>query len=258
MPRDALPRTDVAARDSRTDRAASEFAEKTCTAPAGRSDRMRDIVLAHVPRDRAIRLLDLGAGTGSLLFRLAETLPAADLSGVDVSSANVRAAVAQQAGRTVAAHIRFETVNYLDYSAEPFDAIVADGVLHLIPGDTTTLIEKLANDLRPGGMLFCNMPFDCAYNRIFAVVRRGLRIVRSPWLDTLILRVGRLLHGREMDDNRLGERVEYLYIPPARMMNRTLKSVAASAGLRVLTEYSMESTSLAQLRHRVTVFVRGL
>src|SRR4030088_1219172 len=78
--------------DSATRRAPSEFADKTCTAPAERSERMGDIVLAHVPRDRAIRLLDLGCGTGSLLFRLAEALPAAALSGVDISPANIRAA----------------------------------------------------------------------------------------------------------------------------------------------------------------------
>ena len=70
----------------------TEFAGKTCTAPAARSDRMRDIVLAHVPADRATRLLDLGAGTGSLVFRLASALPAAEVIGIDISAANVRAA----------------------------------------------------------------------------------------------------------------------------------------------------------------------
>src|SRR4029077_4968186 len=121
-----------------------DFADKTCTAPEARSVRMRDIALAHVPRDRAIRLLDLGCGTGSLLFRLAEALPAAALSGVDISAANIRAARARQAGQPAAGLMRFGAADYLDYLDEPFDAIVTDGVLHLIPGDTATLVRKLA------------------------------------------------------------------------------------------------------------------
>jgi cyclopropane fatty-acyl-phospholipid synthase-like methyltransferase len=217
---------------------------------------MRDIVLAHVPPDRASRLLDLGCGTGSLLFRLAEALPAAALSGVDISPANIREARARQAGQLAAGRVRFEAADYLDYVAEPFDAIVTDGVLHLIPGDTATLVRKLASDLVPGGLLFCSMPFDCAYNRVFAVLRRALRTIRSSWVDSLILKVGRLLHATEMGDDGLRERVEYMYIAPERMMNKALTARFASLGLQEAARYPMKSTSPSQLKHQVTVFVR--
>jgi 2-polyprenyl-3-methyl-5-hydroxy-6-metoxy-1,4-benzoquinol methylase len=217
---------------------------------------MRDIVLANVPRNKAIRVLDVGCGTGSLLFRLADALPAAVLVGIDVSPANIRAAKREQADIAAAVRARFEVADYLEYRAEPFEVVVSDGVLHLIPGDTTALVQKLASDLRPGGVLVCNMPFDCWYNRAFAVVRRLLRALRSPWLDRLILQVGRLLHGREMDDDGLRERVGYMYVPPERMMSDRLAACFAAAGLRRTTEYTMRSTSLSQLRHRVTIFVR--
>src|SRR5439155_18598690 len=176
------------------------FVDQTCSAPAERSNWMRDLVLAHVPRDRRISVLDVGCGTGSLLLRLADALPAASLTGIDVSPANVRAARAQQAAHPAAARLQFETADYLAYAAAPasFDAIVSDGVLHLIPGETTVLLRKLADDIAPGGVLVCSLPYDCVYNRAFSAVRRGLRVVRAPWLDELILRVGRLLHRREM------------------------------------------------------------
>jgi cyclopropane fatty-acyl-phospholipid synthase-like methyltransferase len=228
----------------------------TCTAPADRSDRMRDLVLAHVSPARAVRLLDLGCGTGSLLFRLAQALPAATLVGIDVSPANIRAAQRQQAARTPAAAVRFEVADYLAYRAEPFDVIVTDGVLHLIAAETAVLVRKLAHDLRTGGLLMCNMPFDCGYNRTFSLVRRALRRVRSPWIDRRILQVGRMLHGGDMDENGLRERVAYMYMPPARMMDERLASCFASAGLERMAEYPTPSTSLSQLRHRMTIFVR--
>jgi trans-aconitate methyltransferase len=217
---------------------------------------MRDIVIAHVPADRAIRLLDLGAGTGSLVFRLAAALPAAELIGIDVSKANVDAAVALQPARSDTARVHFEVANYFDFAAPPFDAIVTDGVLHLIPGDTLALVTKLAHDLRPGGLLICSMPYDCLYNRLMTILRRVLRAFQSAWLDTLILRVARALHGREMNDADLEERLVYMYLVPERVMDGRLMACLAGAGLHRAAEYPMASMSPSQLRHRVTVFVR--
>ena len=237
---------------------AAELAGATCTAPAERSDRMRDIVLAHVPSDQPIRLLDVGCGTGSLLFRLSDALPNATLYGIDVSAANVQAARREQTARRANAPLHFEAADYLRYTpSAPFDAIVADGVLHLIGGDTDALVRKLAGDLRPGGVLVCSMPFDCAYNEVFTVVRRLLGRVRSARVDRAILQVGRMLHGSTMDDDRLRERVPYMYLPPERMMGRPLARTFASAGLSRCADYPMRSTSLSQLRHRVTIFARS-
>jgi trans-aconitate 2-methyltransferase len=217
---------------------------------------MRDIVLAHVPRERAVRVLDFGCGTGSLLFRLAASLPAATLVGIDISPANIRFAREQQADDPYAGRVRFEVADYLTYQAEPFDLILADGVLHLVRAETTVLVRKLAADLRAGGLLVCTMPFDCVYNRAFAVIRQVLARVRSPWLDRQILQVGRLLHGRDMDDEGLRERVPYMYIPPERLMNDALVARFGSAGLEWTAEYPAASSSPSQLKHRVTIFVR--
>ena len=98
--------------------------------------------------------------------------------------------------------------------------------------------------------------FDCLYNRTFTLVRRMLRAVRSPLVDAAILQVGRLLHGREMDDEQLRERVDYMYIPPERMMNDALGRQFVSAGLQRAAELAIRSTSPSQLKHSATVFVR--
>ena len=235
----------------------AEFAGATCTAPAARTDRMRDIIVAHVPADRPLRLLDVGCGTGSLVRRLASALPHASLVGIDLSRANVEAAERERVRDGAAARVHFEVADYMEFAAPAFDAIVADGVLHLVPGHTRELARKLASDLRPGGVLVCSMPYECAYNTAFAAVRRALRRVRTSWLDRAILQAARMLHGREMSDEGLRERVGYMYIPPTRLLGGRLLAEFEAAGLRRTVEYPVKSTSLSQLRHRAAVFTRA-
>jgi SAM-dependent methyltransferase len=235
----------------------SEFADKKCTAPAERSQRMCEIVVAHVSRDRALEVLDVGCGTGSLVFLLARALPNATLVGLDVSAPNISAAEARRAAldSPTASRVRFERDDYLARAATPGDAVTSDGVVHLIPGDTRALFAKLAADVRPGGVLVVCMPYDCGYNYAFATLRRLLRLVRSPLVDAIILWIGRGLHGREMSDEGLRERIPYMYIPPERLAGRNLRErIAPSVGLRLVTRYPMKSTSLSQLKHEVLVF----
>ena len=235
----------------------TEFENETCSAPVERSARMCEIVVSHVPRDRAIDLLDVGCGTGSLVFLLAGALPLAAIAGLDVSGPNISAAEAQKAklDAASAARIRFELADYLARPTAAVDAITSDGVLHLIPGDTRALFAKLAADIKPGGILVVCMPYDCAYNYAFAILRRVLRLVRSRALDALILAIGRLLHGSEMSDDGLRERIPYMYIAPQRLAGRSLReTIAPSVGLTFVTRYAMPSASLSQLRHEVLVF----
>jgi len=217
---------------------------------------MRDIVLEHAPRNSPIRVLDLGCGTGSLLFRLADALPNAELTGIDVSAANIATAERNASGK-FGGRVRFAISDYLAYRDAPFDLIVSDGVLHLIAAPTDTLIRKLAADLVPGGLLICDLPYDCAYNRAFSVVRRMLRAVRSSFSDRLILSIARLVHAGDMTDDQLRERVQYMYFPPQRMMDRMLTARFASAGFRQISVHQNPSTSASQLRHNVTVWSKA-
>jgi SAM-dependent methyltransferase len=221
---------------------------------------MRDIVLTYAPRDRAIAVLDLGCGTGSLVFLLTDALPEARLIGIDVSAANISAAEGSRAvlDPLKAGRIVFERVDYLARPAMPVDVLVSDGVLHLIPGDTRALVAKLAADVKTDGVLVVCMPYDCAYNYAFAMLRRVLRLVRSRALDALILGIGRVLHGREMTDEGLRERIPYMYIPPQRLAGRSFREVIApAAGLRLLARHDMPSASASQLKHEVLVFEKA-
>ncbi|PYR06891.1 MAG: hypothetical protein DMG00_17690 [Acidobacteria bacterium] len=211
------------------------FEDRRFSAPPERTARMARIVADSMPRP-AYAVLDLGCGTGRLARAVA------------VAAAIESAALE----RSTAA---FRQADYMAFDGGPFDLIVTDGVLHLIPGDTRALFDKLSGDLRAGGVLVCCMPYDCAYNRAFAVVRRAMRACRGAWLDALILALARMLHGREMTTDDLRERVPYMYIPPARTMTAELRNrLAPSVGLRPVGTRPMRSTSLSQLKHNVTIF----
>ena len=239
---------------------ANEFADKTCSAPAERSARMCGLVVEHAAKDHGVEILDLGCGTGSLVFLLAAALPSARLTGLDVSAPNISRAEEQRVSldAATAARIRFELADYLARPASPVDVIVSDGVLHLIPGDTRALFAKLSADLHPGGLLVACLPYDCVYNYAFAMLRRVLRLVRSRALDALILRIGRMLHGSQMDDRGLRERIPYMYVAPQRLAGRRLReTIAPQAGLGLIARHPMPSVSLSQLRHEVLVFQKA-
>src|SRR5262249_27456518 len=231
------------------------FDAATCSAPETRVARMRDIVVAHAPHDRAIRILDVGCGTGVLAFELASALPHARITGVDVSAANISAAAARRREAPGGARVEFERADYLRYETTPVDVIVSDTVLHFIPGRRDVLWKKLAGDLGPGGALICCMAFDCAHNRMLRAARRGLRAIRSGALDAALLAAARRAYGHEMNDALLRERTEYMYIPPQQFMSTEVRAdLAAAGGLRLIADGAGPTTSLTQLKQRVTIF----
>jgi trans-aconitate methyltransferase len=218
---------------------------------------MRDIVLHHAPSGRSIEALDIGCGTGSLVRLLAVALPLATVVGIDISSANIRAAEMEGNPLECRGRVSFEHADYLQYQTAPLDLIVTDTVLHFIVGGPVALWTKLARDLRPGGLLVACMAYSCAHNRAMTIFRRAMRRLRSRPLDAVLLAMSRRIYGDLMDDARLRERTAYMYIPPEQLMTQTVAGeIAPSLGLRPVAQYEMTSTSVSQLRQRVTVFVK--
>jgi trans-aconitate methyltransferase len=217
---------------------------------------MSEVVLRYADANRPLRILDLGCGTGVLAFRLADALPQASITGLDISHANIDAAEAARHQSKAAPRLRFIHADYLEYRDDPYDLIVTDGVLHLVPVGTARLVRKLAADATRGGQLVVCMPYRCTYNSVFAGVRGVLRAIRNPLFDRGIMAAGRVLHP-DASAEMLLERVHYMYRPPERVMGPQLRREFVSAGLQQEAEYPMPSSSLAQLRHSVTVWRKG-
>lgn len=231
------------------------FEGRTFSAPSQRVERLTKVVARHVRPDQSPRILDLGCGTGRQLFDLARTIPEAMLTGVDISQPNVEAAQQAAEELNLANRVGFAAIDYLSFESEPFDAIVSDSTLQNINAPNDALFARLGNDLAPGGVLVCTVPYGCAFNHLLWLVRRCLRCVRCRLTDGFIFRAARMLHRGDMTDDMLRERVHYMYLIPlfhdTPVLRRELES---EFGLEVVDEAEVPHASIGQPRHRLIVF----
>jgi tRNA (cmo5U34)-methyltransferase len=110
------------------------------------------VELLPFARDRVIKVLDLGSGTGLLAGFVAEAFPFAELTLVDLAPEML--ALARERMAPVAGRVRFIVS---DYSCQPimgvFDAIVsALSIHHLSHSDKRALFGKAYAALAPGGV----------------------------------------------------------------------------------------------------------
>lgn len=113
------------------------------------------------------RILDVATGTGDLAVGLARHLPAAQITGVDLSDRMLGVARRKVDARGLSARIalRQGDAEHLDFESASFDAAtVAFGVRNF--GDLDAGLRELARVLRPGGRLFI-LEFSRPRNRLF-------------------------------------------------------------------------------------------
>jgi SAM-dependent methyltransferase len=230
------------------------FAGRTFTAPPARPARVVSVVLQHVDAHRPLRVLDLGCGAGVSLLALAEALPNATLTGVDLSVAGIEAAERARRRHPAAGRVTLVAGDYLSLAGGPWDVIVSETVLYAIPASDEVLFGKIARDLAPGGLLVYTMPTDALGNRLLAAGRRLLRPLRGRVLDAAFLALARALHGRDYDDALLRERVPYMYVVPDRYDSLALHArLRERWGFEVLATEPIPRASPGQLVHRLVV-----
>ena len=234
------------------------LAGRTFTVPEARRNRLVSVVLQHVDPQQRLRVLDLGCGTGVNTLALAEALPRALVTGVDLSAASIAAAEAARRRHPAAERVTLATANYLAFTGGPFEIIVSDTVLYAIPTPDEALFGKIAGDLVPGGLLVYTMPTNALANRLVVGVRRVLRRARGRTTDAALLAITRALHGGRYDDALLRERVPYMYVVPDRYDSRALHArLRRLWGFEILTTEPIPRASPAQLKHRLVVARRA-
>lgn len=118
---------------------------------------------------QATAVLDIGCGAGNYSLKLAERLPGARFTLVDLSAPMLERARArlEAAGATVA-EIRQGDIRALDFAPESFDVIVAAAVFHHLRTreEWERMFRRLHAWLRPGGSVWI---FDLVRHEIPAL-----------------------------------------------------------------------------------------
>ena len=100
----------------------------------------------------AARILDIGTGPGHLLFAMKKLLPAAKLTGVDISSAMVAQAIRnmEKCRQDPQLEVRVADANALPFTDETFHCVVSTGSLHHWK-DPVRALSEAHRVLKPGG-----------------------------------------------------------------------------------------------------------
>ena len=123
----------------------------------GTADVMRRQIIPPITRflrsEPAMRLLDIGCGTGRTLHQIARTHPSMRLWGVDLSPAYVKVArrrLAELAELTVAV----ENGEQLPFAEGTFDVVTSVYLFHELPRNARrNVVREMHRVLRPGGLL---------------------------------------------------------------------------------------------------------
>lgn len=102
--------------------------------------------------DGAIRILDLGCGTGEITRRLAARYPQATLTGVDILDENLQRARSEQGDGADRIDYLQGDAFALDFADAAFDLIVCRHVSQSVP-DFPRVLDEITRVLSPGGWL---------------------------------------------------------------------------------------------------------
>ena len=118
------------------------------------------------------KILDLGCGTGELLFKLAKKYPAvSELVGIDISEEMLKRAKSKlDFFKTVSLHLG--DIEKIEYPDEYFDLIVSVGVMHYIRNPESMTKEALRVLKHGGRFLVIDMAEESLTTKISSLLRK--------------------------------------------------------------------------------------
>ncbi|HEY5869820.1 MAG TPA: methyltransferase domain-containing protein [Candidatus Tectomicrobia bacterium] len=127
-------------------------------------DITHEMVLSMLPfpREGALRVLELGTGTGNLTQKLLDRFPQSTVVGYDVSTEMLARARAKLASVRARVQLHQGDISHITFPG-PFDAVIsAIAVHHVPPPAKPVLFHRLYTALRPGGVLVIGDAFQPA------------------------------------------------------------------------------------------------
>lgn len=152
-------------------------------------DRTHEMILTMLPfaRQSALRILELGVGTGNLTHKVLDRFPQSTVVGYDVSTEMLARARAKLAAAGARVQLHQGDISQMVFPG-PFDAVIsAIAVHHVPPPAKPILFHRLYDALRPGGVLVLGDAFQAAtpalgerYRQLTAAELESQGVVETP------------------------------------------------------------------------------
>lgn len=140
--------------------------------PRPETEHLVEAVLACLPCDSPLQLLDVGTGSGILAVTLALHLPCAEIAAIDISPEALAVARGNAERHHVADRIYFLQSDLLANVRGPFDAIVSNPPY--IPDADRTTLHSQVRDHEPSTALFAGPDGLDIYRRLIPQAHAAL------------------------------------------------------------------------------------
>ena len=174
---------------------------------------LADAVAAELPPDRPLRVLEVGAGIGTMVERCVEwgLLTSADYTAIDSEESNIEVARRRLAhltsGEETGLQVRLQTADLYDFAArqenrQRFDLLIAHALLDLL--HLPTALPSLLGMVRSGGLFYFSINFDGAtlfLPEVDPALDGRIETLYHHSMDT------RITDGQPSGDSRTGRRL---------------------------------------------------
>lgn len=145
--------------------------------PRPETEHLVEALLARVPHDAALRVADVGTGSGAIAVALAHALPQAQVTALDISQAALAVAQGNARDHGVEGRMRFAASDLLTaVQGETFHAIVSNPPYIA----SSELLEAQVRDYEPHTALFAGATGLEVYARLIPQAREAL--IAGGWL----------------------------------------------------------------------------
>ncbi len=160
--------------------------------PRPETEHLVEEVIARLPKDRAVKIADVGTGSGAIAVALAHALPLAQVTALDISPAALDVAARNAAANGVAERVRFLQSDLLDACAgEVFDAIVSNPPYIA----DSEILEKQVREFEPPLALFAG---NTGYELYERLIPQAWDSLQAGGLLALEMGFGQSVHVTEM------------------------------------------------------------
>ncbi|MDR3525174.1 MAG: class I SAM-dependent methyltransferase [Acetobacteraceae bacterium] len=157
------------------------------------SRRMAPLLVAFADIGAAASVLDVGCGTGSLLFELAKNPALTRIAGIDAADVYVAATTAKAEDARI--DVRHGDAAAMPYGAGEFDAALSQLVLQFVP-DPVQVFREMRRVTKPGGVVaaavwnsYGGMPHQRMFWDIAAILDKAAVPIRNnTWVRPMTRR----------------------------------------------------------------------